>query len=326
MNKENATKKQILVAEDDPVSCRILAGLLLKWNYEVSTVTNGTDALRILESESAPRLAVLDWMMPGVEGVEICQRIRQRVNRPYTYILLLTARTEKKDILQGLELGADDYLTKPFDALELRARLHVGERILDLQDALLATQEDLRFQATHDELTGIFSRGVVIDVVSRECSRQTREKGTLGIIMADLDHFKNINDTYGHASGDAVLKEVARRMKDCVRPYDTVGRYGGEEFLIVATSLDASGAFGLAERIRKAVESRPVTANDHEVPVTVSLGVAVSSKAEPPDPQILFNLADKALYRAKELGRNRSELAESSESASSEPCVSMKIS
>lgn len=309
MNKEERTKQQILIAEDDAVSRRILGGLLTKWGYEVSTATNGTDALCILENENAPRLAVLDWMMPGIEGVQICHRIRERLNRPYTYILLLTARAEKKDILQGLELGADDYLTKPFDAQELRARLHVGERILDLQDALIATQENLRFQATHDALTGIFNRRVILDEVSRERSRQLREGGSFGIILADLDHFKNINDTYGHSTGDSVLKEAALRMKNCLRQYDTVGRYGGEEFLIVVPSLEAHGALGLAERIRKAMESAPVATNGHEVGITVSLGVAVSGGGEPYDPEHLVNLADEALYHAKERGRNRSELA-----------------
>ena len=311
MNQGEKVKEQILIAEDDPVSRRILAGLLGKWEYGVSTVTNGTDALRILESESAPRLAVLDWMMPGVEGVQICQRIRQRSDRPYIYILLLTARAEKQDILQGLEFGADDYLTKPFDAQELRARLHVGERILALQDALIATQENLRFQATHDVLTGLFNRRAVLDAVGREHSRQIREGGSFGVILADLDHFKNINDTYGHSTGDCVLNEVARRMKSCVRPYDTVGRYGGEEFLIVVPSFELPGAFNLAERIRKAIESSPVVTNGHEVRITVSLGVAVSSDSEPCDSEVLVNLADEALYHAKEQGRNRSELAAS---------------
>ena len=155
MMNDGKAKKRVLVAEDDPVSCHVLKSFLLKWDYDVEVVTDGMAALRILESEDAPRLAVLDWMMPGMEGVQICQRIRERKNRPYMYVLLLTARNEKRDLLRGLELGADDYLTKPFDSEELRARLLVGERILNLQDDLIAAREELRFRATHDVLTDL---------------------------------------------------------------------------------------------------------------------------------------------------------------------------
>src|ERR1700685_4449405 len=191
MTNEEKPKKKILIAEDDPVSVHLLKNFLVKWGYDVTVVTDGVQALRILESEDTPRLAVLDWMMPGMEGVQICQQIRTRSDRPYIYVLLLTARSQRKDLLQGLEFGADDYLTKPFDAQELRARLHVGERILNLED-------ELRFRATHDTLTGIPSRSVALEAMSREHARQVRQKSSFGVILADLDHFKNINDTYGH--------------------------------------------------------------------------------------------------------------------------------
>ncbi|HXQ27600.1 MAG TPA: TonB-dependent receptor plug domain-containing protein [Candidatus Acidoferrales bacterium] len=177
----------------------------------------------ILEAQDAPSLAVLDWMMPGLEGPQVCQRVREHLDRPYVYLLLLTARSQKDDLLRGLEAGADDYLTKPFDAQELRARLKVGQRILDLQRGLIAARDELRFRATHDALTGIANRGVVLDAIHREHARQLREGGSLGLIMVDLDHFKHVNDVHGHLAGDAVLKEVARRMASCARPYDTVG-------------------------------------------------------------------------------------------------------
>jgi len=309
MNLDTKPKNRILIAEDDPVSRRILQSFLVKWGYEVIVAVDGAQALAILERMDFPRLAVLDWMMPGLEGPQVCQKIRNESNRAYIYILLLTARNQKEDILQGLESGADDYLTKPFDAQELRARLLVGQRILDLQDNLIAAQEELLFQATHDALTGVANRSVVLDTLRRERSRQMREGGSFGIVLMDLDHFKYVNDQYGHLSGDAVLQESTRRLTQCVRPYDTVGRYGGEEFLIVAPSCDAMGALGLAERIRKAIEATPITTDAGEISLTASLGVAISSEAAPFEAQVLLQIADDALYRAKEHGRNRCELA-----------------
>jgi diguanylate cyclase (GGDEF)-like protein len=304
MNNGKQSEKRILIAEDDPVSRLALRAFLEKWGFHVTIVTNGTDALRILESEETPRLAVLDWMMPGIEGIQVCQQIRKREDRPYVYILLLTARTDRQDLLRGLEFGADDYLTKPFDAQELRARLHVGERILRLED-------ELRFRATHDGLTGIANRTTVIEVLQHELARQLRGDGdrSCGIIIADVDHFKEINDTYGHLCGDVVLRAVAQRMKDCTRSYDTIGRYGGEEFLVVAPGSTAAGTMNLAERIRNKIESVEVTTDQGHVAVTVSLGVAATNDLTRTNAKMLLQLADDALYRAKEHGRNRSELA-----------------
>jgi two-component system, cell cycle response regulator len=248
--------------------------------------------------------------MPGMEGVQICQRIRERKKGAYIYVLLLTARSEKRDLLRGLELGADDYLTKPFDSEELRARLLVGERILTLQDDLIAAREELRFRATHDVLTGVSNRAAVMDALRGELSRQVREQRSFGVILVDIDHFKNVNDTFGHLCGDEVLRWVTRRMKECMRPYDTLGRYGGEEFLIIASDVDGNGALALGERIRSIVESKPVVTQAGEVSVTVSLGAAVSTGTRNADPQMLLRLADQALYRAKDNGRNRCELAD----------------
>jgi two-component system, cell cycle response regulator len=300
---------RILIAEDDPVSRRLLEAFLEKSGYQVVTAVDGLDALRILESEEAPELAVLDWMMPGLEGPQVCQRVRARPDRPYTYILLLTGRSQKDDLLRGLESGADDYVTKPFDAAELRARLHVGERILELQNGLIAAREELRFRATHDELTRLANRRVVLDEIAKEHSRHLRHGGTFAIVLIDLDHFKSINDTRGHLAGDAVLKEVSLRMVNNVRPYDTVGRYGGEEFIVVAPSCGRSGAIALAERILNSLRSAPIETDGGPVSVTVSCGIAVSSASKPLNAQDLIHLADEALYRAKELGRNRAEFA-----------------
>jgi two-component system cell cycle response regulator len=300
---------KILIADDDPVSLLVLQNLLLKWDYDITVVTNGEDAFRILSEIDAPRLAVLDWMMPGMEGVEICRRIRERTDRPYIYTLLLTGRSEKEELLHALELGADDYLTKPVDAQELRARLHVGHRILKLQDNLLASQEELLFRATHDMLTSVYNRAAILDIIHRELSRAKRENKPVAVILADLDHFKTINDTYGHLPGDSVLKEVARRMLASLRGYDSVGRYGGEEFLIVAPGANGAVSVTLADRIRSAIESRPFQTDAGDVQVTASFGIAVSEPLQSLEANTLLGLADKALYCAKEHGRNRSELA-----------------
>lgn len=306
---------KILVAEDDPVSRRLLQAFLARWGYEVTITEDGAEALRVLQRDDAPRLAVLDWMMPKLEGTQVCQRLRQHTGKPYVYILLLTARAQKKDLLLGLDAGVDDYLAKPFDAQELRARLRVGERILALQDSLLAAQEALRYQATHDPLSGLRNRGEILEILHRELSRSSREGTSLGVILADIDHFKKINDTFGHLVGDAVLKEIAHRMSSAVRVYDSVGRYGGEEFLIVVPSSDELGALSQAERVRSAVSDRPVGNSGDPISVTLSLGVVVGGS--PPtagsgivlDPQKLLSAADAALYRAKKNGRNRTELA-----------------
>jgi two-component system, cell cycle response regulator len=324
MTTDEKPSIRILVAEDDPVSRRVLEVFLLKRGFEVVTASNGTEALEILEKEDTPRLALLDWMMPGLEGIQVCQRVRERNSQAYVYILLLTARSQKEDLLRGLDSGADDYVTKPFDPRELHARLRVGMRILDLQDNLIAAREELRFRASHDALTGVANRGAILETLRREHSRQMRAGGSFGIIMVDLDHFKKVNDTYGHPCGDAVLQEAARRMTSSVRDYDVVGRYGGEEFLIVVPGADASATLGLAERIRKAFESKPVSTQEGDINITASLGVAANMDARRFDSDTVLRLADEALYRAKARGRNCSEPAkthdsDSTESTSAEP-------
>jgi two-component system, cell cycle response regulator len=309
MATDEKPKKRVVIADDDPVSRRMLEAFLTKWDYEVITAADGLEALRILQTADAPRLAVLDWMMPGMEGPQVCQRMREHPDWPYVYILLLTARNEKTDLLKGLECGADDYLTKPFDSQELRGRLQVGQRILDLQQSLVEAQGELLFRATHDLLTGISNRGVALDALNREYSRQKRDGGSFGIILLDLDHFKYVNDTRGHPCGDAVLKEASRRIAEGIRPYDTAGRYGGEEFLVIVPMSGELGTLALAERIRASIESRPIETETGPVPVTVSSGVAISPGDSPVEPGTLIRMADDALYRAKDRGRNRCEMA-----------------
>ena len=296
---------RILVADDDPINRVLLQRFLANWNYEVDLAANGAEAWEILKREDAPKLAILDWMMPGMDGPEICREVRNLNNRSYVYILLLTGNNEKGDIIAGLDSGADDYLTKPFDANELKARLRAGRRILELQEQLLSTNGELKFQAEHDSLTGMWSRAKVLETMRTELGRAHREGTAVGIILADLDHFKGINDTYGHMAGDAVLRETAKRMRSSVRPYDTIGRYGGEEFLIVVPGCDQSNAVKRAEQLRLAVGTEPANTSEGMISVTLSLGVTVSGVPMLHEAERLVRAADVALYEAKSGGRNQ---------------------
>lgn len=303
-----ATK--VLIADDDPVSRLILQTALTKWGYQVLAACDGDEAWKILEQPGSPQLAILDWMMPGLDGVQLCLALRKREKEPYVYAILLTAKSDKREIAQGLEAGADDYLTKPFDQSELKARLRTGRRIVTLQSELITARESFRLQATHDQLTGLLNRRAILEALERELARALREGTPLALIMADLDYFKDINDAYGHAVGDQVLREAAHRMQSAIRPYDASGRYGGEEFLIILPGCGSSNALARAEQIRTGLAESPLQTEDGRLlPVTMSLGVAAKPIGEAAGPDSLLALADAALYRAKRGGRNRTELA-----------------
>jgi len=306
-----SSSNAVLIAEDDPIFRRILESWFKRWDYRVTAVENGLDAWEVLQREDPPQLAILDWMMPGMDGIELCRKIRGREQGSYLYVLLLTAKDNKQDVIAGLEAGADDYLTKPFDVDELHARVRAGKRILDLQAALIRAHDELQFSAAHDALTGLWNRGAIFDLLRREISRRQRTKDALGVIMADIDYFKKVNDTYGHLVGDAVLQEVARRLAGGVRPYDVVGRYGGEEFLIVFPGCNAPNLMVGAERLRHCIADRPIETSVGQIPVTLSLGLASveQGEKEPLDCEALLHTADEALYAAKARGRNRAEAA-----------------
>ena len=273
----------------------MLRTMLTKWGYQPVIAKDGNQAWHILESPDAPRLAILDWMMPGLDGVEICRRLRSVPREPYIYIVLLTARTESRDLIEGMEAGADDYLTKPFNVHELRVRVRAGQRILELQDAL-------RQQATHDGLTGLLNRNTVLAKLQEEVARAARQETPVAVLMADLDRFKSINDRFGHLAGDDVLREAARRMKAASRGYDSVGRYGGEEFLIVFPGCHTPEASRQSERLREAIASEPFDIGTTALPVTCSFGLACTDTT---DAAQLVRSADEALYQAKAAGRNR---------------------
>ena len=307
----------VLIAEDDPIFRRILQSWFKRWDYSVTAVENGVDAWEALQKEDAPQLTVLDWMMPGMDGIEVCRKIRGCGQGVYRYVLLLTAKDDKQDVVAGLEAGADDYLTKPFDVDELRARVRAGKRILDLQAALIHAKDDLQFAAAHDPLTGLWNRGAIIELLKREVSRRQRTRDPLGVVMADIDHFKKINDTHGHLVGDAVLQEVTKRLAEDVRPYDAVGRYGGEEFLIVFPGCNAKNLIVGAERLRRCIADQPIETSVGPISVTVSLGLASveQDEKETLDSETFLRNADEALYAAKARGRNRVEASPASQAA-----------
>ena len=290
---------KVLVADDSPVSRHLLKVALCSSGYETHLVADGAEALRVLEQEESPKLVILDWMMPHMDGVEVCRAIRKRAAERYVYIILLTANGQQEEINEGLEAGADDYITKPFDLQELKARLRVGKRILELHEQLVS-------QASHDSLTSLLNRSAILEVLQKELIRSARAGTPVAVIMTDLDHFKNVNDTYGHLAGDAVLREAARRMSASLRAYDSVGRYGGEEFLIVAPGCSAAEGAELAERLRKCVCGGPIDASGDTIFATMSFGVAATCDVK--EVNQLLRVADEALYAAKKAGRNRVEV------------------
>lgn len=298
---------KVLLAEDDPVTRKLLQVTLTQWGYEVIAVKDGAAAWQVLQRPDAPRLAILDWMMPGLSGLQLCKAVRDAKREMYSYLIILTSKVESADVIQGFDAGADDYLIKPVNPQELRLRVGAGRRVLQLQDELIAAREMLRIQATRDSLTGLMNRGAIVEHFEREMSRTERQSEPIGVAMIDLDHFKKINDTHGHLIGDVVLREAAIKMRKALRTYDEVGRYGGEEFLAVLTLEKPSPSvlWRIGERLRKSVSNSPISTPAGALNVTVSIGIAVSSVADRYSPTDLIQAADKALYRAKDEGRNR---------------------
>jgi len=301
---------KILVAEDEAVSLRMIARLLERAGYEVIAVCDGRKAVEQLCKPDGPRIALIDWMMPELDGPGVCREVREQ-NERYIHILVLTSRQSKQDVVEALEAGANDYLVKPFDSEELKARIKVGLRILQLEDDLVQAREDMRFKATHDALTSLLSRGAILDMLMRELARTRRENSCTSVLMIDLDHFKSVNDRYGHLVGDEVLREVSRRMLDRVRPYDFVGRYGGEEFLVVLNNCAAINALSRAEDLRTTIAESPIETASGPVPITASIGVFSIDEFSSLVVEAVLRQADSALYAAKAAGRNCTRFATS---------------
>lgn len=312
---------KILIADDEALSRRLLEKTLERAGYEVIAVENGKQALEVLGKQDGPRLALLDWVMPELDGPGVCRAVRKRSDQTYVYMVLLTSKGTKEETVHGLESGADDYLTKPFNAEELRARLRVGERILLLEDRLVEARENMRFRATHDPLTSLLNRGAILELLGRELHRSYREQKSTAILLGDVDNFKRVNDTLGHVVGDEVLMEIANRLLGAVRSYDFVGRYGGEEFLVVLNSCDPTYAPGRAEEIRKSISNRVVQTAKCPLSLTMSFGVLLSADWGSRPMEELLHEVDTALYEAKAAGRNCLRIARPAESAETRSVV-----
>lgn len=314
--------KTIVVADDDPISRRLIERSLTKWGYDVIVACDGEEALKVFNYTDAARIAILDWMMPKVDGIEVCRQIRRRTSQPYVYIILLTAKTQREDLLQGLEVGADDYITKPFDANELKARLRVACRIIDLQEELLSMQKELRVQATHDFLTGLPNRLLFSDRLSQKIAAARRNHGSVGVMFLDVDRFKVVNDALGHSFGDILLKQVAERLASRIRESDTVARSGGDEFTFILSDIKTpSDATAAAQRIIDSF-SVPFEINSHQIYVTASIGISIYPQ-HGEDVETLVKNADSAMYHAKSLGGNRYQMC--NETVSMLPAVQMKM-
>jgi diguanylate cyclase (GGDEF)-like protein len=294
---------RILVVEDSKLDQHRITECLKEWHLEFTTVGDGAEAWSLLQNPTPPDLVLLDWMLPGIEGLELCRKIRTLgVNGTYIYTVMLTAKNKKADLLTAMAAGADDYLTKPVDISELRAKILVGKRIIELQ-------QSLKFAATHDFLTRLLNRAEIMAGVRRELSRGDRQKKPVAVVLADIDHFKQINDSLGHAAGDLVLKEVATRLQSDLRAYDLAGRYGGEEFLLVLPGCTSAVAGRRADEIRGLIAKDAVITTFAQVSVTLSMGVAGTDVLPFGSLEELLQHADEALYRAKQSGRNRVDVA-----------------
>jgi two-component system cell cycle response regulator len=296
---------KILIAEDDSTSRITLLAIVSEWGYEPIPAADGAQVLSLMQADDAPRLLLLDWKIPEVNGLDLCKKIREEDSSNPPYIILLTRRSDTEDVVTGLKAGANDYMSKPFDNAELKARLEVGKRMLGLHDELNRAKEAMAFQANFDELTELMNRRAVMKAMVNEIERSKRNSQPLYICMCDIDHFKKINDTHGHLAGDAVLKEIAQRFNNSLRPYDLCGRYGGEEFLIILNSKEHH-IHDVFERIRQAISDEPFIYEETALNITISCGV---TRYNPPSDvrnttQILID-ADTALYEAKNNGRNR---------------------
>ena len=298
---------RILVADDQPLFRRLIEAALRTAGHQVVLVADGREAWETLESGEFD-LAVLDWMMPEVDGPTLCRRIREKARPRYVYLILLTAKDQLEDVISGLDAGADEYLVKPFNPEELRARVRAGGRIIELERQLSQANLHLETLASTDGLTGLLNRRAVLAHLEREAARCTKDRACLSIVMLDLDGFKEANDQHGHAAGDMLLREVAERLQAVLRRYDHLGRLGGDEFLMVLPGLSEMEAGAIAERMRRTLTAGPcLVGRGAAVEISASFGVAgVEAGAQVDDALVL---ADQALYQAKREGGNRIAVA-----------------
>jgi len=301
---EAMPKLPVLVVDDSPFSRKLLERALSGDSYSLLFAEDGNGALQLFK-EHRPAIVITDWMLPDSTGPELCQRIRTESPDSYTYIILLTSMTEKEDIVKGLSSGADDYLTKPFDRGELLARIGVGRRMIDLHREIDAKNKLLLEMAHTDSLTGLPNRRAIEEWAKRQLRGAARHGYSLWVVLADLDGFKNINDSYGHEAGDQVLCGVARILKEHTRASDLSGRMGGDEFLLVMTHVEKANIPLAVERLREKIASLKFSFGGESISVTASFGVCGFQGKEPPEFSVLVRQADNALYGAKRAGRNQ---------------------
>ena len=307
-----AVAPKVLIVDDDPLVCERLRSLVLAAGFEVSTASSGAGALASLHKDFSP-IVISDRMMPDMDGLALCRAIRSERFTSYVYVLLLTMQDAEQDILAGLDAGADDYLSKRASSAQLIARLRTAQRILTLEHSLRTVVDEKSRLATTDTLTGASNRRYFTRHFSRELKRVQRYGGPLSLLMLDIDHFKLINDRFGHALGDEVLQEFAKRIgAGLPRESDWFARMGGEEFVVVLPQTPSGGAQIVAEKLRASVAAIPFRTLAGAVPVTVSIGVAslesLAARNVEPSLDAMLDLADRCLYDAKAAGRNRVEL------------------
>ncbi|KAA0258909.1 diguanylate cyclase [Deferribacter autotrophicus] len=294
---------KVLVADDDKDAREVLSAFLSKLNYKVYEASNGLDAFELIKNNNIS-IALIDWIMPGLNGVDLCQKIRELNLNHYVYVIIVTGKSDKDDTLEALHKGADDYIVKPFSFKELKVRLFSAERIIKLENKLKEAYEKLYNETIHDFLTGILNRRSIINELNNLYRQPEVE---IGLIIIDIDNFKKINDTYGHLVGDEVLKDISRIISQTLRKTDFVGRYGGEEFLVILPYLNINESYKIAERIRKNIENNSFHIGNLELKITVSLGVSSVKKYE--NLNDALEAADKALYNAKKSGKNKTIIA-----------------
>lgn len=313
---------KILVADDSAVFRKLIESTLSGKQFTPIFAKTGQEAM-CLFAEHKPSLAIVDWMMPDRTGIELCEHIRCSAHPGYTYVILLTAMSEKESLIRGLAAGADDYLTKPFHDGELLARLGVGLRIIELHRQIEAKNRLLQQLALTDPLTSLPNRRAIEDWASRQLSGAARYRFSFWVVMADLDHFKNVNDTYGHDAGDTVLKRFGEILKANSRKSDICGRIGGEEFILTLSHTTGENAKIVIDRIRTELADTKFNFDGANLTVTASFGAAGFNGANTPDLNRLISQADAALYAAKRLGRNRLEFAPLEEATSQLPKVTV---
>lgn len=293
---------RILIAEDDLTSRNVLSSILKKAGHEVLETANGAEAWEELQRPNAPRLLILDWMMPEVDGPELIRMVRSVESDHSHYMVLLTTKGDKEDIIRGLQSGANDYVGKPFHSGELLARVEVGRRMIEMQDALIESRELLARVAAYDDLTNMLNRRAALEHLRGELARAKRQRSCLAVGICDVDHFKKVNDKYGHGTGDDVLLGFSRILHENIREYDCVGRIGGEEFLLIVPVETKSVDIAAFERLRKFISESRIETRSGELTVTASFGVAFTDGQDSVDD--ILEIADGALYRAKAGGRN----------------------